>query len=90
MVQPIILKHLWHGLYVKSADASWAFGWHDGSPTTVPLSFGVGYVVPRKGAPPLNFSVSGEWMAYRKDAPIAPQTTVRFGVTVGFPELQAW
>jgi hypothetical protein len=90
VVQPILLQHLWKGLYVKSADASWAFGWHDGSPTTLPISFGIGYVIPREGAPPLNFSVSGEWMAHRENAPIAPQTTVRFGFTIGFPQLRLW
>ena len=90
LVQPILLKHLWRGLYVKSADASWAFGWHDGAPTTLPLSLGLGYVIPREGSPPLNLFVSGEWMAYRKDARVAPQTTVRFGVTVAFPQLRPW
>ena len=89
-VQPILLKHLWRGLYVKSADASWAFGWHDGDPITLPLSLGLGYVIPREGSPPFNLFVSGEWMAYRRDAPIAPQTTVRFGLTVAFPELSPW
>jgi hypothetical protein len=90
VVQPILLKHLWRGLYVKSADASWAFGWRDGAATTLPLSLGLGYVIPREGSPPLNVFVSGEWMAYRHDAPIAPQTTVRFGLTVAFPELRPW
>ena len=89
-VQPIVLKHLWRGLYVKSADASWAFGWHDGDPITLPLSLGLGYVIPRESSPPFNLFVSGEWMAYRRDAPIAPQTTVRFGLTVAFPELTPW
>jgi hypothetical protein len=88
--QPIILKHLWRGLYVKSADATWAHGWHEGSPTTLPLSLGLGYVIPREGSPPLNFLVSGEWMAYRKNAPVAPQTTVRFGMTIAFPQFQPW
>jgi hypothetical protein len=90
LVQPILLKHLWRGLYVKSADATWSFGWHDGSPTTLPLSIGLGYVIPREAAPPFNFFVTGEWMVYRQDAPIAPQTTVRFGVTVAFPEFKVW
>ncbi len=90
LVQPILLKQLWRGLYVKSADATWAFGWHDGSATTLPLSLGLGYVIPREGSPPLNFFVSGEWMVYRRDAPIAPQTTVRFGLTVAFPGLRIW
>jgi hypothetical protein len=90
VVQPILLKHLWGGLYVKSADASWAFGWHEGAPTTLPLSLGLGYVIPREGSPPFNVFVSGEWMAYRRDAPIAPQSTVRFGFTVAFPYLYPW
>jgi hypothetical protein len=90
VVQPILLKHLWKGLYVKSADASWSFGWHDGSPTTLPISLGLGYVIPREDAPPFNFFVSGEWMAHRENAPVAPQTTVRFGLTVAFPELTPW
>ncbi len=29
-------------------------------------------------------------MAYRENAPIVPQTTVRFGLTVAFPELKLW
>jgi hypothetical protein len=38
----------------------------------------------------VNFFVSGEWTAYRHDAPVAPQTTVNFGVTVGFPQWKPW
>jgi len=90
LVQPILLKHLWRGLYVKSADATWAFGWHDGAPTTLPLSLGLGYVIPREGSAPLNVFVTGEWMAHREDAPVAPQTTVRFGLTVALPGLELW
>ena len=40
--------------------------------------------------PPINLFVSGEWMAYRQYAPVAPQTTVRFGVTVAFPDFRPW
>ena len=75
---------------MKSADSTWAMGWRQGTATTVPLSFGLGYVMLREGRPPINLFVSGEWMAYRQDAPIALQTTVRFGVTVAFPELSPW
>jgi hypothetical protein len=35
---------------------------------------------------PINLFASGEWMAYRHDAPVAPQTTVRFGMTIAFPQ----
>lgn len=90
LVQPIVLQQIWRGLYVKSGDSTWGFGWHNGSPTTIPLSLGAGYVIPRENAPPLNFFVSGEWMAYRENAPVAPQTTVRFGITVAFPEFSPW
>lgn len=90
LFQPILLRYLGRGFYVKSADSTWAMGWRQGTATTVPLSFGLGYVMLREGRPPINLFVSGEWMAYRQDAPIAPQTTVRFGVTVAFPELSPW
>ena len=89
-LQPVVLRHLWRGLYAKSADASWAIDWRNGSSTTIPLSFGLGYVFLRPGSPPLNLFVSGEWMAYRRDAPLTAQTTVRFGMTIGFPEWRPW
>ena len=90
IVQPIVLVHVWHGLYVKSADASWAIGWHEGAARTFPLSFGLGYVLLRGDAPPLNFFVSGDWLVYRENAPVAAQTTVRFGLTVAFPDWRPW
>ncbi len=89
-VQPIVLRHLWRGLYVKSGDASWVVDWRNRASTTLPLSFGVGWVVVRPDLPPLNFFVAGEWTAYRHDAPITPQTTVRFGLTVAFPQWRPW
>ena len=85
-----MLRHLWRGLYAKSADASWAIQWRNGSSTTVPLSFGLGYVILRQGSPPINVFLSGEWMAYRHDAPVAPQTTGRFGMTIAFPQWRPW
>jgi hypothetical protein len=90
LVQPIVVKHVWRGLYVKSADATWAFGWRDGAATTLPLSLGLGYVIPREGSPPWNLFVSGEWMAHRHDAPVAEQTTIRIGMTVAFPQWEPW
>jgi hypothetical protein len=90
VVQPILLAHLWRGLYVKSADASWTIGWHEGTARTFPLSLGLGYVIVREGTPPLNLFVSGEWLAYRENAPVAAQTTVRFGLTVAFPDWRPW
>lgn len=90
LFQPIILQHLWHGLYIKSADATWTFSWRDGTPDVVPISLGLGWVIPRGREPALNFFVSGEWTAYRNHAPVAPQTTVRIGMTVAFPGLRLW
>jgi hypothetical protein len=90
LFQPIILAYLGRGFYVKSADSTWTMGWRDGSATVIPVSFGLGYVMLRQGWPPLNLFVSGEWTAYRDNAPIAPKTTLRFGLTVAFPEWRPW
>lgn len=90
VVQPILAAYLGHGFYLRSADASSTMGWHAGSPTVIPLSFGLGYVYLSENAPPVNFYVSGEWTAYRQFAPVAPQTTVQFGVTVAFPDFRPW
>ena len=90
LIQPILLKQVWRGLYVKSADATWTIGERAGTATTLPLSLGLGYVIPREGSPPINVFVSGQWMAYRESAPFAPQTTVRFGMTIAFPEWTRW
>ena len=89
-VQPLVLAYVGKGFYVKSADSSWTFGWHERAPTLLPLSFGIGYVHVREGLPPINLFVSGEWTAYRKNAPVAPQASVRFGMTVAFPGLRPW
>ncbi len=88
--QPVLLLHLWQGWYLRSADATWISGWHAHSATLLPLSLGIGKVMVRSGLPPLNFYVSGQWMVYRQFAPIAPQTTVNFGLTVAFPEFRKW
>lgn len=90
LFQPLLLAALPGGWYVKSADASWAVNWHRGSATQLPVSFGIGRVFLREGMPPFNLFVSGEWMAYRQNAPVAPQTTVRFGMTVAFPDFRPW
>ena len=88
--QPALSLHVWRGWYLRSADATWTSGWRRHSPTMLPLSFGVGDVMVRPGLPPLNFYVAGQWMVYRQFSPIAPQTSVIFGVTVAFPELRDW
>jgi len=90
LVQPLVLAYLGKGFYVKSADATWAYSWRQPHPTTLPLSFGLGYVLLEEGWPPINAFVTGEWLAYRQSAPVAPQTTVRFGLTVAFPQFKIW
>lgn len=90
VVQPIVLAYLGRGFYVKSADASWSRSWKDDGATLLPISLGLGHVMLREGWPPINAFVSGEWMAYRRHAPVAPRTTVRFGLTVAFPQWRPW
>lgn len=90
LFQPVLLVALPGGWYMKSADATWTYSWRQGKPRLLPLSFGIGRVLLRDGLPPINFFVSGEWMAYRQDAAVAPQTTVRFGLTVAFPGFRPW
>jgi hypothetical protein len=90
LIQPILLTYIGRGFYLKSADATWAIHWRRHSPTTLPLSFGIGYVRVREGSPPINLFVAGEWMAYRQFAPVAPQTTVRFGMTIAIPGWRWW
>lgn len=88
--QPIVLAYIGRGFYVKSADSTWTFGWRRGSATTLPVSAGLGYVMVREDWPPINVFVSGEWLVYHRDAPVAPQTTVRLGLTMAFPEWRPW
>jgi hypothetical protein len=88
--QPIVLAYIGHGFYVKSADSTWGHSWDEGEPTTLPLSAGIGYIWLRDGSPPVNVSLSGEWMAYRDDAPVAAQTSVRVGITLAFPDWRPW
>lgn len=90
LVQPVVLAYLGRGFYVKSADATLSRGWRDGSATLLPVSLGLGYVMLREGLPPINTFVSGEWTAYRRHAPIAPEWTVRFGLTIAFPQWRPW
>lgn len=90
LFQPILLLSVSGGWYVKSADSTWSMSWRHNTPTLLPLSFGVGRVIVRDGWPPVNLFVSGEWTAYRQFAPIAPQTTVRFGMTIAFPDFRPW
>jgi hypothetical protein len=86
-IQPVFAFHLWNEWYLRSAEANWSMGWHHHSPTLLPLSMGIGRTLVRQGLPPMSFFVTGQWMLYRQYAPISPQTTVNFGMTMAFPQL---
>lgn len=88
--QPVLALHLWGKWYLRSAEANWTMGWHRHSPTMLPLSLGLGRTLVRPEMPPMSLFITGQWMAYRQFAPIAPQTTINFGITVGFPQLVSW
>jgi hypothetical protein len=88
LIQPVVAIHLWDKWYLRSAEATWTVGWRRQSPTILPLSLGVGRTIVRSGLPPASLFVTGQWTLYRQFAPIAPQTTVNFGITVAFPNLR--
>ena len=88
--QPVFALHLWDKWYLRSAEANWTMGWRRHSSTMLPLSLGLGRTLVRPGLPPMSFFITGQWMVYRQYAPIAPQTTINFGLTVAFPELRDW
>ncbi|HKV55750.1 MAG TPA: hypothetical protein VJN94_14040 [Candidatus Binataceae bacterium] len=88
--QPVLALHLWGPWYLRSAEANWTMGWRRHSATMLPLSIGLGRTVVRAGLPPMSLFVTGQWMVYRQYAPIAPQTTVNFGMTIALPWMGSW
>ena len=90
LVQPIVFAYLGKGFYLKSADATWVRGWNQDQSTLLPVSFGIGHVTVREGWPPLNVFASGEYMAWRDDAPVAAEWTARIGATIAFPDWRPW
>jgi len=88
--QPVLALHLWDKWYLRSSEATWTMGWHQHSPTTLPLSLAIGRTLVRPGLPPMSFFVGGQWTTYRQFAPVTPQTTVNFGMTIAFPQLKSW
>lgn len=83
--QPRISYTISHGWYVKSSDSTWTVDWRHGGSTTIPVSFGVGKVWKFEGLE-LNPWVAGEWTTYRQNTKITPMYTVRFGMTLLFPD----
>src|SRR5262249_7403714 len=86
--QPVIAYHLWHGWYLRAADAEWSIGWHRHSSTMLPLSLGIGRTLVLQGLAPMSLFTTRQWMAYRQYAPVAAQTTINFGLTVAFPHFR--
>ena len=86
--QPALLLHLWDSWYLRSADATWVYNWHRHSPSLLPLSLGLGRVIVRPGLPPLNFYISGQWMAYHRNSPITSKWSVILGITIAFPQFR--
>jgi hypothetical protein len=89
-LQPVFALHLWDKWYLRSAEANWSIGWRRHSATMLPLSLGIGRTLVRPGLPPMSLFVTGQWIVYRQFAPIAPQTTINFGITVAFPGLRSY
>jgi hypothetical protein len=85
--QPLVSYTLGRGWYVKSADSTWIVNLHHGSSTRIPISLGFGRVWKFDGLE-VNTWVSGEWTAYRQYSNITPMYTVRFGLTLLFPDIQ--
>jgi hypothetical protein len=89
-VQPVLALHLWRQWYLRSAEANWQMSWYHHGPTILPLSAGLGRTLVGPDLPPMSLFITGQWTAYRQFAPVAPQTTINFGLTMGFPELKLW
>ncbi len=89
-IQPVVALHLYGKWYLRSAEANWMIGWRRHTPTTIPLSIGIGRTFVRLGLPPMSFFVTGQWTAYRQFAPVTQQTTINFGITMAFPEFREW
>jgi hypothetical protein len=87
-IQPILVLHLWGKWYLRSAEADWTIGWHRHSPTMLPLSLGIGRTIVHPGRPPMSLFITGQWMLHRQFAPVAPEATINFGLTIAFPRLR--
>jgi tetratricopeptide (TPR) repeat protein len=57
-------------------------------PGAADAQLGLGRTLVRPGLPPMSLFVTGQWMVYRQFAPVAPQTTINFGLTVAFPQIR--
>lgn len=85
LFQPGLSYRLGQGWYVKSTDSVWTINWRHNTPTTIPVSLGVGKIWQLDGQM-IDTWVSGERMAYEESTAVAPMWTVRFGLNFIFPE----
>jgi hypothetical protein len=85
LFQPGFSYRLGHGWYIKSTDSVWTINWRHKTPTTIPVSFGVGKISKVDGQM-IDTWVSGERMAYEQSNAVTPMWTVRFGLNFIFPE----
>jgi len=85
LFQPGLSYRLGQGWYVKSTDSVWTINWRHNTPTTIPVSLGLGKIWQLDGQM-IDTWVSGERMAYEESTAVAPIWTVRFGLNFIFPE----
>lgn len=85
LFQPGFSYRLGQGWYVKSTDSIWTINWRHETPTTIPVSFGVGKIWQLDGQM-IDTWVSGERMAYEQSTAVTPMWTVRFGLNFIFPD----
>jgi hypothetical protein len=85
LFQPGFSYRLGQGWYVKSTDSIWTINWRHKTPTTIPVSLGVGKIW-QLDAQMIDTWVSGERMAYEQSTAVTPMWTVRFGLNFIFPE----
>jgi len=85
LFQPGFSYRLGQGWYVKSTDSVWTINWRHKTPTTIPVSLGVGKIWQLDGQM-IDTWVSGERMAYEQSTAVTPMWTVRFGLNFIFPK----
>jgi hypothetical protein len=85
--QPIITYQLGNGWSARSNDATWTFNMRHNTPTTIPLSAGLGKTWEPIGHYALDTSVSGQWTVYRQFSDRSDQFAMNFTVSLLIPQL---
>lgn len=86
-VQPILSYELGRGWYLTSSDATWKINLRHRSSTEIPVSAGVGKVWKFTEDYSINFTVSGEWIAFRQFSSQAEQFSLNFQISLLLPRL---